>query len=130
MDITWKVLWRKEDGAKAFRKFQNNSPKEAVAFGKSLKKQGLKPNIISSNKAWPPTKEQEQNRRSGDIWCPYCIKWRRFKLFALKKKLYTSEAFLRCPICTISTNDFYVRKYNGMIEHMNESEMIKRLAES
>lgn len=127
MLITWKVLWKKEDGAKSFRRFEGESPKVAIDFIRELKKQGLKPNIISSNKAWPPTKEQEINRKSGDLWCPYCIKWRRFKLFALRKKFYTTEAFLRCPICTISVNDFWVRKYNGMIEHMSEAEIIRRL---
>lgn len=128
MLISWKVLWTKPEGGKSYKKFVDKSPKEAIAFGKELKRQGIRPSIISSNKAWPPTKEQEINRRPGDIWCPYCIKWRRFKLFAIRKKNYTTDAFLRCPVCTISTNDFYVKKYNGMLEHMSESEMIKRLA--
>lgn len=130
MVVTWKVLWRKEDGKKTFRKFsdpEDSSPKVAASFFRELKKQGLKPAIISVNKAWRPTKDQEDKRRPGDLWCPYCIKWRQFKLFSIKRKNYTSEAFLRCPVCTISTNDYWVKHYNGMIEHMTEGELIKRL---
>lgn len=126
MAVNWKVLWKKEDGPKTFKRFPDDL-KTAIIFAKSLKRQGLKPNVVSSNKAWPPTKEQELKRRPGDMWCPYCIKWRHFKLFAVKKSGYTSEAFMRCPVCTISTNDHWVKRYNGMIEHLTESELIRKL---
>jgi hypothetical protein len=131
MQVTWKVLWTKPEGGRTFRKFsdpEDSSPKAAVAFGKELKRQGIKPSIISANKAWRPTAAQEANRRPGDLWCPYCIKWRRFKLFAIRRKNYVTEAFLRCPVCTVSTNDFWVKRYNNMLEHMSESELMRRLA--
>lgn len=123
----WKVIWTKEDGAKTFRRFQDPSPQDAIAFARSLKKAGLKPFVISGNKAWPQTQAQEKNRRPGDMWCPYCIKWRKFKLYSIRTKNYTSDAFMRCPVCTISTNDAYVRRYNQMIEHISEAELIKKL---
>lgn len=124
----WKVLWVNLEGKKRFRKFEGDKPSEAVQFAKSLKQQGLKPNVISASHAFPPTKEQEINRRPGLIWCPYCLRWRKFKLFAIKRSTYRTEAFMRCPVCTISTNDFFVKKYNGFLEHMSEADVIKNLA--
>jgi hypothetical protein len=125
--IVWKVLWTKSEGGKTFRKFPGSSPKDAVEFAKELKRQGMKPNVVCANKAWRPTTEQELKRRPGMIWCPYCVKWRNFKLFRVRKKSYTTEAFMRCPVCTISTNDFYVKKFNGFLEHITEADLIKKL---
>ncbi|HET7713633.1 MAG TPA: hypothetical protein VFK94_04895 [Patescibacteria group bacterium] len=123
----WTVKWRNPEGKLSKKHFEGKSPAEAVQFAKQLKKQGLSPNVFSSNHAFPPTKDQEEKRRPGMMWCPYCIKWRNFKMMAIKRSTYTSEAFMRCPICTISVNDYYVRKYNGFLEHMTEAEVIKKL---
>lgn len=128
MAIIWKVLWVKPEGGKTFRRFVGDRPSEAVQFAKTLKRQGLKPNVICANKAWRPTTEQELKRRPGMIWCPYCIKWRNFKLFAVRRKTYITDAQMRCPVCTISTNDFYVKKFNDFLEHMDEAELIKKLS--
>ena len=124
---SWKVIWS-EEGKKKLKRFTGDRPSEAVQFAKSLKQQGLKPNVVSANYPYRPTKEQEEKRRPGRIWCPYCIKWREFKLFALRKATYTTEAMMRCPVCTISTNDFYVKKFNDFLEHMDEAELIKKLS--
>lgn len=123
----WIVRWTTSEGKKTFRRFEGDKPTDAVQFGKSLKRQGIKPNVISANHAYRPTEKQEINRRPGMIWCPYCVKWRNFKLFAIKRKDYTTAPYMRCPICTISTNDFYVRKFNGLLEHMTENDIIKLL---
>jgi len=40
----------------------------------------------------------------GKLWCPYCSDWRRFFL--------ENDGYTRCEICTISTRDFYTKKYN------------------
>jgi len=124
----WKVLWKNKEGKKTFRMFPGPKPTEAVIYARQLKRDGLAPNVISAGHAYPPTKEQEEKRRPGMMWCPYCIKWRTFKLLAIKRPTYTSEAFMRCPVCTISTNEFYVKKYNGFLDHMDESELIRRLS--
>jgi hypothetical protein len=126
--ITWKVIWTKPEGGKTFRKFQGAKPSEAVQFAKSLKQQGLSPNVICANKAWPITQKQELKRRPGMVWCPYCVKWRNFKLFAIRRKTYVTDALMRCPVCTVSTNDFYVKKFNGFLEHMSELDVIKKLS--
>jgi hypothetical protein len=41
----------------------------------------------------------------GIYWCPYCIKLRRFEADTLKRSVH-------CPVCSVSTKDFYVRLHN------------------
>lgn len=127
MTRRWVVKWRTAEGKLTKRRFEGRSPSEAVQYAKGLKKQGLQPNIYCANHAFRPTKEQELKRRPGMVWCPYCIKWRDFKLLAIKRSTYTSEAFMRCPVCTVSTNDFFVKKYNDFLEHLSESDILKKL---
>jgi len=123
----WKVIWKTDEGKKTFRTFKGSKPSEAVQYAKSLKHKGLHPVVISSNHAYAPTQKQEINRRQGMIWCPYCIKWRSFQLYSIRRATYVTAPVMRCPVCTISTNDFYVKKYNGLLEHMTESDIIKLL---
>ena len=40
----------------------------------------------------------------GKLWCPYCSDWRKF--------IAEYDGYTRCEVCTISTRDFYTRKYN------------------
>lgn len=129
MTINWKVIWKDENDKKHFRLFPGSSPKESGAGGffRELKDQGHTAYLISANKAWPPTQKQEVNRRPGLVWCPYCVKWRNFKLYAIRKPTYVTEALMRCPVCGISSNDYYVRQYNGFIERITEQELIKKL---
>lgn len=121
------MKWRTAEGKLTKKRFEGKSPAEAVQYAKDLKKQGLEPNIYCANHAFRPTQEQEQKRRPGMVWCPYCIKWRDFKLISIRRSTYTSEAFMRCPVCTISTNDFYVKKYNDFLEHLTEADVLKKL---
>lgn len=47
----------------------------------------------------------------GKLWCPYCSDWRKF--------FQKDDGYTRCEICTISTRDFYTKKYNvklGLLE--------------
>lgn len=127
MNNNWRVFWIKAEGGKAFKQFNHEKPTKAIAYAKELKRKGLKPWIVST-KSWRPTEKQEVNRRPGMLWCPYCIKWRNFKLLKVKKPTFVSEAFMRCPYCLISTNDFFVKKYNGFLEHMTELDIVKKLS--
>ena len=44
--------------------------------------------------------------KSCHLWCPYCAEKRDFS--------YDPELELhRCDVCTVSTSEFYVRRYNG-----------------
>lgn len=123
----WLVLWRTEEGKKFRKLFDGPKPTEAVQYAKELKRQDLKPSVISTGHAYPPGEKQELKRRPGMLWCPYCVKFRHFKLIAIKHPTYTSEAFMRCPVCLISTNEFWVKKYNGFLDHMTEMDIVRKL---
>jgi hypothetical protein len=114
MDNSWKVFWW-EEGRKKFRRFNQHKPTEAVAFAKDLKKKGIEVAVVSGRKAYRIPESKKFNREPGMLWCPYCVEWRRFKEFALKKENYVTGADFRCPVCTISTADYFVRKYNEEI---------------
>jgi rubrerythrin len=61
--------------------------------------------LISLTKAFPP--DENQKKRKGLWWCPYCGKYRKFK--------HNSNLNLKiCPICGIGERDFYVRSYNNL----------------
>ncbi len=45
-----------------------------------------------------------QKRRKGEIWCPYCSKWRKFKLGVY--------GYYKCVGCGVSTMEFSVRMAN------------------
>jgi hypothetical protein len=51
-------------------------------------------------------KQKKVDKNHPLLWCPYCGNWRNFKL--------DSNANLACRVCGISTNDFYVKKYNHL----------------
>lgn len=120
------MFWIDPGGQKhVHRKFPEL--RDAIDYAKALKSKGNKTHVVCMNKAWPPTKEQQLLRKPEQMWCPYCIKWRKFRLFRIKTQYYTTEAKMRCPICTISTDDYWVKKNNGFIEHITEAELVRML---
>lgn len=119
MNNAWKVYWW-EDGKKKFKRFDQHKPTEAVAYAKELKRKGTEVAVVSSRKAYRVPEAKRYSREPGMLWCPYCVEWRRFKLFALRREHYITAEEMRCPVCTISTGDFYVRKYNQEIKGAEE----------
>ena len=112
----WKVIWKTEDGRKLLRKgFNGDSPREsgAVAFGKKLQERGLKDvTIVSSKKAFAPPLAKQKPPEVGMLWCPYCLKWRFFRELSIRYISHRGPLLWRCPICTISIHDPYVKKFN------------------
>jgi len=110
MQNAWKVIWTM-DGHKKLRRFESESPSPAIEFGKGIKRGGgTDVAVVSCRKAFHPPKGQE--RPAGGVWCPYCVKWRGFKEIAIQREGYTTAAILRCPVCSISIHDAYVREFN------------------
>ena len=65
----------------------------------------IKIEIISCLKAYPPSGKGKK----GEWWCPYCRRWRKFK----------SNGYLgvkQCKVCGVSDREWYVKKYNGLLE--------------
>lgn len=121
----WMVLWKNEEGKRKRKMFDGPKPSEAIKYAKGLKRDGVNVDVASAGHAFPPSEKQELKRRPGMLWCPYCIKFRNFRLLRLKTQYGTSGADLRCPICLISTNHYYVKRYNGL-DYMTEADIIKR----
>ncbi len=107
----WKVIWTQE-GKRLMRRFQGDSPKEsgAVAFARKLRGRGfVVDGVVSQKKAFPPPKGKTLGK---GVWCPYCVKWRDFRVYAIRKYSIVVPPILRCPVCQISINDGFVRAYN------------------
>ena len=110
---TWSVIWW-QSGKKYIKRFPGDKPSEsgAIDFGKKLQDRGIKPNIISAKKAFAPPFKIRTPPELGMIWCPYCLKWRWFVNKAIRHGELVGPSLWRCPICTISIRDAYVRMYN------------------
>lgn len=121
MQTKWKVIFR-QDGKLRLRRFQDDL-ESAMAFYKERRATGEETHLVSANKAFPPYKpghkRYEERPSSKYLWCPYCIKWRAFVFTALRMDGILGEPRNRCPICTIPITDYWVRKYNGMTEHVD-----------
>jgi hypothetical protein len=114
---SWKVLW--DDAAaerRRFKKFEGDSPKEAVAFGRKLRDRGLTVlGIISMRVAYAPPKDKPKPDQYGIMWCPYCVKWRLWEFLGVHVGEVVLDPELRCPVCTISINHYWVRYFNPVV---------------
>lgn len=141
MKNAWKVIWV-EEGRKRKKFFEGNpdwadrrtvyeKPLEAaVAFAKELKKRGLSPDVVSARKAFIQTKDQARAPGPGMTWCPYCIKWRHFKLLRVRRGDWVGAGANRCPVCYITDENFYVRRYNGRTENLTVAEIRRKLTKA
>jgi hypothetical protein len=136
MKNAWKVFWT-EDGKKRRKIFDGDAiwaevrnhefaekPLEAaVAYAKELRKKGLLPELVSGRRAFIQKKDQLKAPAPGMTWCPYCVKWRHFQILRIRRQSYIGTPALRCPVCTISDEDFYVKKYNGKLGSLSADEI-------
>lgn len=113
---SWTVIWW-DDKEKFIKKFPGEKPSDsgALAFAKRQQERGLKPYIVSGSRAYPPTKTALAEPHDDLIWCPYCLKWRKFHKKAISRDGVVGPELWRCPICTISIKDAYVRMYNELM---------------
>lgn len=123
----WKVQWR-ADGRKLVRTFEGDKPSEAGAldFAKRLKNQGLVDvALISKRRAFAPPAGSKPPQ-VGYLWCPYCVKWREFDTYSIRTNGIIGPSSYRCTICTITVNNYWVRKYNaGRVRHKELEEEVK-----
>jgi len=122
MGNAWNVIWWTAEGKKKQRAFEGELPREAGAidFGKKLQSDGLKPVIVSRRKAFGPPLAKIKPPQRGMLWCPYCLKWCFFKEYSIRVDGLIGPMKWRCPVCTISIYDAYVKKYNPeMVERLD-----------
>jgi len=86
-------------------------PQELKYFWKDLKKSVDKKNTaiyaVDRKKATPPPKNTYRDS-IDNLWCPYC---KDDRVFVRNEALDTDQCF----ICGVSTNEYFVRKYNQPI---------------
>jgi len=128
LDNAWNVQFI-EEGVVKIRVFEGNSPKPAVDFAKEQRRRGLVVDVevFSRRSAFPPPAKQLSPPRAGLLWCPYCVKWREFEESIIVRPDYETPPHLRCPVCTISIRDYYVRRYNpDMVARMEVEAELKK----
>lgn len=118
MANSWKVIWF--ENHKKYKKtgFPGDSPRASgvIDYAKSIIARGIpvdQVHVVSMRKGYPPTREAQLHRPQGSTWCPYCLKYREFHLAALMVDGIPGPEDFRCPVCTISIQDYYVRKYSA-----------------
>lgn len=119
MGNTWKVIWRDKKQRKRLTRFKE--VKDAIIYRDRLKADGLKAHVVSAVHAYKIPELTKSGKRhpkavapSGrHLWCPYCIEWRVFHVTAMRSSdgILGPEQ-LRCPVCTISEEDFHVKRMN------------------
>jgi hypothetical protein len=118
MKNAWNVFWRDGEGKKFVRSFPGEKPSEsgAIEFAKNQRARGFTDvNVTSRRKAFAPPFNLRNSPEAGMLWCPYCLKWRHFMERAMKFKDFSTGPEWRCPVCSISINDAYVRRYNPVM---------------
>lgn len=120
MANAWKVIWF--EGGRKLKKtgFPGESPRAsgAIDYAKSIIARGISASevhVVSQRKGFAPTDQMKAKQEPGTAWCPYCVKWRRFHVSALRHDGILGPEAMRCPICTISVNDYYVKVYNQLL---------------
>jgi len=133
MGNAWNVIWFKE-GKKYIKAFEGEKPREsgAIDYGKELKRRGIiQVYVVSRRRGFAPPLSKLSPPQVGMIWCPYCLAWREFIERAILHDGLRGPVLSRCPICTISIHDYYIRKYNGMmvarLEYRSESRQNKKV---
>lgn len=119
MSQGWKVIWYK-DGKKFKKPFQGDKPREsgAIDYARSLIAKGVPKDdvhLVSMVTAFAPLKSTPTAPQPGMVWCPYCLKWRFFVEKALLIGGFRTPLLWRCPICSISIKDVWVRKFNVLM---------------
>lgn len=123
MTNAWKVQW-KHSGKKLVRTFEGDKPADsgALDFAKQLKNQGFSDvALISKRRAFAPPAGSKGPL--GFIWCPYCVRWREFATYAIERNGLVGPESYRCMVCSITSENYWVRKYNSSVIRRQELEL-------
>lgn len=120
MKLKFLVLIRSPKAEKKIYKY-NFKKAKALAL-KAKEKYADRPDVkvylISCTKAIPP-KPQWRRSTFKHLWCPYCAAERRFK----DNKQWGTK---QCPVCGITTADYWVKTYNHMWPSKEQLEKARR----
>lgn len=107
----WKIVVLSKDG-RDMTTFRDE--KEALKFMTKIKKEfkndkGVEIYKISARDHIPlnPNKPKPHNKTKAPMyWCPFCGDWRTYHP--------DRNGNLACRVCTITTNEYYVKKINHL----------------
>jgi len=95
--------FKEEDKAIAY--FEKMQKKYADKKDVKVYKISVKNHIPLDEKKEKP-KQRKSDKSHPLLWCPYCGDWRNFR--SNHRRIYA------CPVCTITTKDFYVKSINHL----------------
>jgi hypothetical protein len=111
-----------------------DDPRPYLPQVKALRGKGAKVNLIPmkapESRYYPPAEDDLSNLAEGMLWCPYCGDWRYFVVPPYRPQaeadsrewwlnLYATQGIRSCKWCTISTQDWYVKRANGLFGNMD-----------
>lgn len=97
----------------------------AMVVAEQLREKGIKAHVASRNgmglKHYPVGRPEDESQ----LWCPYCRRWRWFKIPSLKRHVeigstewmlnsFHNQEIRICAWCCISELDFHVKRANGL----------------
>lgn len=106
-------------GVRVVQRFKNPITAEQFYTKAKNNLSPLEHKIFLVNNSTPIDIPQDYSPQSrGTYYCPYCGEERRYKTDELGNKV--------CPVCLISSNDFYVKTFNNLWEHASIKKKEKR----
>ncbi len=103
--MKWGVMVRPKEGDAQIKKFKTKE--EAVKYYNDashlLNNYRIKIGVVSLVDPIMPNPDTPSKK--GQLWCPYCGRYRRF---------VKQEGYKKCELCGISTESFWVKKYNKL----------------
>jgi hypothetical protein len=154
--INWAVMWLKS--GEIIEKWCEDDFTEALRVYDLARERGRKGvTLRSANRGFPPPKKYTEKEvvevvkrkvkgkvkrfkrttvvnaikdlnAQGWVWCPYCIKFRRFELqdgFEFEGMFVPRQGYY-CPMCGIPATDFNVRKYNPLAYKYEQTRRTRR----
>jgi hypothetical protein len=111
----WAVLWIGKNGW-VVKEFENDFS-GSVALYVKVKAAGKRgATLLCRNVGFPPPAEYPMDKYNlkGAVWCPYCRELRKFKKTNgfYVDDIYYPQVNMQCPVCGITTENYYVQKYN------------------
>lgn len=103
----WKVIVFHK-GERVEKLFHN--PKKGQSLVAQLSERGVKAHVVC--RRYPHFPPKGEAPEPGMLWCPYCRRWRWFKV-PKKRPPFSTLEIKCCAWCWISEDDAFVKNYNG-----------------
>lgn len=103
--MKWGVIIRSKNGNREYKKFKTKQEAEDYFSKATLLLEGYNVKIGLVSTVDPIPIDENKTKKRGQLWCPYCGEYKRFVI---------KEGYKRCGLCYVSTESFWVKKYNNL----------------